>query len=38
MLHINAENGEVLSYVGSADFFDTSILGQNDMIQAKRQI
>ncbi len=38
MLHLNAENGEILSYVGSADYFDRNILGENDMIQAKRQI
>lgn len=38
MLHVNPDNGEVLSYVGSADYFDPTILGQNDMIQSPRQI
>jgi penicillin-binding protein 1C len=36
-LAIDPRNGDVLAYVGSADFFDESILGQNDMVQAARQ-
>ncbi|MEW6435222.1 MAG: penicillin-binding protein 1C [Myxococcota bacterium] len=34
---VDNATGEVLAYVGSADFFDASIGGQNDGLQMKRQ-
>ncbi len=34
---VDNETGEVLAYVGSADFFDEAIQGQNDGIQMRRQ-
>ncbi len=37
MLHIDANNGEVLSYVWSENFYDDTIDGQVDVIQAIRQ-
>ncbi|MCC6138201.1 MAG: penicillin-binding protein 1C, partial [Bdellovibrionaceae bacterium] len=36
VLLTDSESGEVLSYVGSARFFDPAILGQNDGVQARR--
>ena len=36
-LLLDNATGEVLAYVGSADFFNTDIEGQNDGIQALRQ-
>lgn len=38
MLYFDSENGDILAYVGSMDYFDEGIQGQNDMIQAKRQV
>lgn len=35
---INAQNGDIISYIWSRNFRDTQIEGQNDMIQAKRQL
>ena len=34
---IDNENGEILAYAGSADFFNAAIFGQNDGIQMHRQ-
>lgn len=36
-LVVDNSNGEVLAYVGSADFHDPEISGQVDMIRARRQ-
>lgn len=36
VLLTDSESGEVLSYIGSADFFNDQILGQNDGVQARR--
>ncbi len=36
-LVVDNSNGEVLAYVGSADFHDPQISGQVDMIRARRQ-
>lgn len=36
ILLTDSESGEVLSYVGSAEFFNDAILGQNDGLQARR--
>lgn len=38
MLYFNSENGEILAYIGSMDYFNQDIQWQNDMIQAKRQV
>ncbi len=38
MLYFDSQNGDILAYVGSMDYFDESIQGQNDMVQAKRQV
>jgi len=38
LVHINTTNGDVLSYVGSTDFFDTTIDGQVDVLQSRRQV
>ncbi len=37
VLLLDNVTGEILAYVGSADFFNTNIEGQNDGIQALRQ-
>jgi len=37
LLAQNPNNGEILAYVGSADFNDDRIGGQNDMVQRPRQ-
>ncbi|MBI3183717.1 MAG: penicillin-binding protein 1C [Myxococcales bacterium] len=37
VLVVDNATGEVLAYVGSADFFDESIGGQNDGVQMRRQ-
>ncbi len=37
VLVVDNSNGEVLAYVGSADFHDPEISGQVDMIRARRQ-
>lgn len=36
VLVTDSDSGEVLSYVGSSEFFNKNILGQNDGIQARR--
>ncbi len=38
MLYFDSQNGDILAYVGSMDYFDESIQGQNDMVQATRQV
>ena len=38
LIHVDSLNGDVLAYVGSADYYNTNIKGQNDMIQALRQV
>lgn len=37
LLHTNSTNGEVLSYVGSVDFYDELIDGQVDVLRSVRQ-
>ena len=37
MIHLDSTNGDVLAYVGSADYNNTEIQGQNDMVRSKRQ-
>ena len=37
MLYLNTDNGDVLAYVGSLDYFNTDIQGQNDMVRKPRQ-
>lgn len=37
MIHIDSISGDVLAYVGSADYNNVAIQGQNDMIRNKRQ-
>ena len=37
VLAVGPLTGEVLAYVGSAEYFDSSIQGQVDIVQAKRQ-
>lgn len=37
MIHIDTLSGDVLAYVGSADYNNTEIGGQNDMVRNKRQ-
>ena len=37
VLVVDNAQGDVLAYVGSADFFDASIGGQNDGVQMRRQ-
>lgn len=36
VLLADSNSGEILSYIGSARFFDQAILGQNDGVQARR--
>ncbi len=38
MLYLDSDNGEILAYIGSMDYFNEEIQGKNDMIQAKRQV
>ncbi|USN57310.1 MAG: transglycosylase domain-containing protein [Candidatus Peribacteria bacterium] len=38
LIHVDSLNGDVLAYIGSADYYNTEIKGQNDMIQALRQV
>lgn len=38
MIHVNSQNGDVIAYVGSVDYFNEDIGWQNDMIQASRQM
>ena len=37
LLALDPRTGDVLAYVGSRDYFDPSIQGQVDMVQARRQ-
>ena len=37
MLYVNTDNGDVLVYVGSLDYFNDEIQGQNDMVRNPRQ-
>ncbi len=37
LMMMQPRSGEILAYVGSGDYFDTSIQGQVDMVKAKRQ-
>ncbi|MDR2191034.1 MAG: penicillin-binding protein [Candidatus Peribacteria bacterium] len=37
MLYIDTDNGDVLSYIGSTDYFNDEIQGQNDMVRKPRQ-
>ena len=37
MIYIDSQNGDVLAYVGSRNFYDESIDGQVDVVQAMRQ-
>jgi membrane carboxypeptidase/penicillin-binding protein PbpC len=37
MLYLDTENGDVLAYVGSLDYFNDEIQGQNDMVRKPRQ-
>jgi len=37
LLHVDTTNGDVLAYVGSADYTNTTIQGQNDMVRSARQ-
>lgn len=38
LMHVNSTNWDVLAYVGSLDFFDETIHGQVDVLQAIRQV
>jgi len=37
MIYIDTKNGDVLAYVGSIDYFNTTIGWQNDMVRRPRQ-
>ena len=37
MLYMDTKNGDVLAYVGSIDYFNETIKGQNDMVRRPRQ-
>ena len=37
MLYLDSHNGDVLAYVGSLDYFNKEIQGQNDMVRNPRQ-
>lgn len=37
MIYLDSKNGDVLAYVGSIDYFNTTIKGQNDMVRRPRQ-
>ncbi len=37
MIYLDSKNGDVLAYVGSIDYFNTTIQGQNDMVRRPRQ-
>ncbi|PJA48428.1 MAG: hypothetical protein CO170_02740 [candidate division SR1 bacterium CG_4_9_14_3_um_filter_40_9] len=37
MVYLDSLNGDVLAYVGSINYFDEQIKGQNDMVQRPRQ-
>jgi len=38
MVYLDTENGDVLAYIGSIDYFNDDIGGQNDMIRSSRQV
>jgi membrane carboxypeptidase/penicillin-binding protein PbpC len=37
MIYLDSTNGDVLAYVGSINYFDDKIQGQNDMVRSPRQ-
>jgi peptidoglycan glycosyltransferase len=37
MIYVDTNNGDVLSYIGSTNYFDDEIQGQNDMVRKPRQ-
>ncbi len=37
MIYLDTTNGDVLAYVGSIDYFNADIQGQNDMVRSPRQ-
>ena len=37
MIYLDTKNGDVLAYVGSIDYFNETIKGQNDMVRRPRQ-
>ena len=37
MMYLDTDKGEVIAYVGSLDYYDESIQGQNDMVRSPRQ-
>jgi penicillin-binding protein 1C len=37
MIYLDTINGDVLAYVGSIDYFNQDIEGQNDMVRKPRQ-
>lgn len=37
MLYLDTEKGEVIAYVGSLDYYNETIQGQNDMVRSPRQ-
>ena len=37
MLYLDTDQGDILAYVGSLDYFNTEIQGQNDMVRSPRQ-
>jgi penicillin-binding protein 1C len=37
MIYMDSKNGDVLAYVGSINYFDEKIEGQNDMVRRPRQ-
>lgn len=37
MIYVNTDNGDVLAYVGSLDYFNDEIQGQIDMVKSPRQ-
>ncbi|HPC34152.1 MAG TPA: transglycosylase domain-containing protein [Candidatus Absconditabacterales bacterium] len=38
MVYLDAEKGDILAYVGSFDYFNEDIGGQNDMVRVARQV
>lgn len=38
MVYLDSQNGDVLAYVGSYDYFNDAIGGQNDMLRSERQV
>lgn len=37
MVYVDTDSGDILAYVGSIDYFNEEIEGQNDMVRNKRQ-